>query len=69
MIIYVKDMSINEFFERYVKCLQKWEYPYKVINIYEDNQKQYPEIRTIKMILDREGIQTKLYHFIIRLVK
>lgn len=69
LIIYVKDMSINEFFERYVKCLQKWEYPYKVININEDNQKQYPEIRTIKMILDREGIQTKLYHFIIRLVK
>lgn len=67
LISYVASKNFKRFFERYTKFVCKLRYPYE-LKSYEINEvKQYSEIRTIEMILDRQGIDTKLYHIMVHM--
>ena len=60
LISYVTTKNFKCFFERYTKFVCELKYPYK-LKSYEINEaKQYSEIRTIEMVLDRQVIDTKL---------
>ena len=67
IISYVKTKDFKDFCNRYIKFVRAWKYPYELINCLICDSKQYPEIRTIEMILDREGIATKLYHILVHM--
>ena len=43
------------------------EYPYAVINFDNEIERQYSELRTYKVKLKREGIDTILYHILIHM--
>lgn len=68
LISYVTTKNFKSFFERYTKPVCEIKYPYE-LKSYEINEaKQYSEIRTIEIILDRQGIDTKLYHIIVHML-
>lgn len=67
LISYVKTKDFNGFYKRYNIFVSNTKYPYKLDKILERPECQYSEIRTIEMLLDREGIETKLYHILIHL--
>lgn len=67
LISYVKTKNFKDFCNRYIKLIQGLEYPYVLIQCMVCDSKQHPEIRTIEMVLDREGIETKLYHVVIHM--
>lgn len=67
LVLYVKTKDFKGFWDRYIKLIQRLEYPYSLAKCEICDSKQYPEIRTIEMVLDREGIATKLYHLLIHM--
>lgn len=67
LISYVKTKDFKGFFNRYINLIKGLEYPYKLTQCLMCDSKQHSEIRTIEMILDREGVATKLYHIIIHM--
>ena len=69
LISYVKTNDFNSFYSRYKDYVLKKKYPYKLTKFFERSECQYPEIRTMEMLLDREGIDTKLYHILIHILK
>lgn len=67
LISYITTKNFKSFFERYRKFVCELKYPYE-LKCYEINKaKQYSEIRTIEMVLDRQGLDTKLYHIIVHM--
>lgn len=67
LISYVKTKDFQDFCHRYIDYIKDMKYPYDVKRWMIWDSKQYSEIRTIEMILDREGIETKLYHMVIHM--
>lgn len=67
LISYVETKDFKDFCLRYIKFVQELKYPYKLVDFIIDDSKQYPEMRTLETILDREGLTTKLYHIIIHM--
>ena len=67
LIAYVMTGDFKGFCSRYVELIRDTEYPYTSRECIICDSKQYSEIRTIEMILDREGIETKLYHVLVHM--
>ena len=67
LIAYVKSSDFSGFVERYITYITQHDYPYERISQNIDVNKQFPELRTIEVTLDRHGIQTKLFHILIHM--
>lgn len=67
LISYVTTKNFKCFFERYKKFVCELKYPYELKSYAINAAKQHSEIRTIEMVLDRQGIDTKLYHIIVHM--
>ena len=67
LISYVDSKRFENFSKRYNKYIKEMEYPYAVINFDNKIERQYSELRTYKVKLKREGIDTILYHILIHM--
>lgn len=67
IVSYVNSKDFNEFFKRYYKYVCLYRYPYDMIDNKVDISRQYPELRTIEVRLNRCGIYTKLYHILVHI--
>lgn len=65
ILVYVKVTNFNTFCEKYFKHIQEYEYSYPIKSA-EDNLEvdglAYSDIRIMKTIHDRNGVDTNLYH-------
>ena len=59
LYVYVKDFVV--FWDRFQRYVLNCKYPHKMVGHFEDKSKQYPELRTMEVVLRRNGIDTKLY--------
>ena len=67
LIAYVKTKDFEEFWRKYKEFVCSYEYPYKMIGYEIDDKKQYPELRCIEVLLNRNGMKTKLYNIVVHM--
>lgn len=67
LIAYVKSRDFLEFANRYTDFVANYVYKFKKVGCTVDEEKQYPELRILEIILDRNGIQIKLIHILIHM--
>lgn len=67
LIVYVKSSNFSAFVERYTKFVKNYNYEFKMISCEVDETKQFPEIRVAEVVLNRNGINTKLIHVLVHM--
>ena len=67
IISYVKTSDFYDFYERYRNYIISYNYPYEMTSYDIDNYKQFAEIKTIEVNLNRENIDTKLLHILVHI--
>lgn len=67
LVSYVKIKDFKEFWDKYVKFVCSYKYPFEMIEYKIDISKQYSELRSIEIILNRNGIETKLYNVVVHM--
>lgn len=65
LIAYVKSGDFSEFVNRYTNFVRN--YKYKMVSCEIDEIKQFPELRVVENILNRNDIQTKQIHILVHM--
>ena len=66
-VIFVKIKDFKEFWKKYVEFVCAYHYPYEVVRNEIDEAKQYSELRCIEIVLNRNGIDTRLYNIVVHM--
>lgn len=67
LIAYVRSGDFSGFVNRYTDFVLNYDYKFEKVGCLVNEEKQYPELRVIEIILARNGIQTKLIHILIHM--
>lgn len=67
LIAYVKSSNFAAFAERYKEFVKNHNYKLNMISCEVDQKKQFPELRVIEVVLNRNGINTKLIHVLVHM--
>lgn len=67
IVSYVNVKDFSRFYEGYIQFVSSYKYPYEMVDFIIEGAKQYPELRVIETLLNRNGIITKLYHILIHM--
>lgn len=71
LVSYVKVKEFGEFWDKYVKHIKNYKYPYALVDVNENIQREYEyaDIRYIITIHNRNGKETILYHICMKIVE
>lgn len=67
LIAYVRSGDFSGFVNRYTDFVVNYDYKFEKVGCLVNEEKQYPELRVIEIILARNGIQPKLIHILIHM--
>lgn len=67
IIVYVEAKDFEVFWKKYVNYVSAYDYDYPIIDIDSQPHKQYSELKTMSVDLNRNGVPTKLYHIAIHI--